>query len=65
MVIAVIVFYIEPNKWPAPPVNLFAQLVQRCSGITEVKGSNPAHAWIISGFLCNDLLYNSFFIPQF
>ena len=27
------------------PVGLFAQLVERCTGITEVKGSNPEQAF--------------------
>ena len=33
------------------PVGLLAQLVERCTGIAEVKGSNPVQAWIFSGFL--------------
>ena len=33
------------------PVGLLAQLVEHCTGITEVKGSNPLQAWIFSGFL--------------
>ena len=32
-------------------VGLLAQLVERCTGITEVKGSNPVQAWIFLGFL--------------
>ena len=28
------------------PVGLLAQLVERCTGIAEVKGSNPVQAWI-------------------
>ena len=33
------------------PVGFLAQLVERCTGITEVKGSNPVQAWIFLGFL--------------
>ena len=34
------------------PVGLLAQLVERCTGIAEVKGSNPVQAWkFFSGFL--------------
>ena len=33
------------------PVGLLAQLVERCTGIVEVKGSNPVQAWLFSGFL--------------
>ena len=33
------------------PVCLLAQLVERCTGIAEVKGSNPVQAWNFSGFL--------------
>ena len=28
------------------PVGLLAQLVERCTGIAEVMGSNPIRAWI-------------------
>ena len=31
------------------PVGLLAQLVERCTSITEVMGSNPVQAWIFSG----------------
>ena len=33
------------------PVGLLAQLVERCTGITEVMGSNPVQAWIFSGLI--------------
>ena len=33
------------------PVGLLAQLVKCCTGIVEVKGSNPVQTWIFSGFL--------------
>ena len=33
------------------PAGVLAQLVERCTGIAEVKGSNPVQAWILSGFL--------------
>ena len=29
-----------------PPVDLLVQLVERCTGIAEVMGSNPVQAWI-------------------
>ena len=32
-------------------VGLLVQLVERCTGIAEVKGSNPVQAWILSGLL--------------
>ena len=33
------------------PVDLFAQLVEHCTGIVEVMGSNPVQAWIFSGLI--------------
>ena len=33
------------------PIVLLAQLVERCTGIAEIKGSNPVQAWIFSDFL--------------
>ena len=33
------------------PVGLIAQLVEHCTGVTEVMGSIPFQAWIFSGFL--------------
>ena len=53
------------------PVGLLAQLVERCTGIAEVMGSNPVRAWIfffqvlfsttrLSSILCcEDLLISS------
>ena len=37
------------------PVGLLAQLVERCTGIAEVMGSNPVRAWkkIFSGPINN------------
>ena len=32
------------------PVGLLAQLVERCTGIAEVMGSNPVRAWIFFRF---------------
>ena len=32
------------NDRDLPPVGLLAQLVERCTGIAEVKGSNPVQA---------------------
>ena len=31
------------------PVGLLAQLVEHCTGITEVMGSNPIKTWIFFG----------------
>ena len=33
------------------PVLLVQLVIERCTGIAEVKGSNPVQAWIFSGFL--------------
>ena len=33
------------------PVGLLAQLVEHCTGITVVMGSNPIQAWIFSGLI--------------
>ena len=52
------------------PVNLLAQLVERCTGIAEVMGSNPIRAWnffqvlltttsFSSVLSCEDLLISS------
>ena len=43
--------YHELTKWPAPS-GLIAQLVEHCTGIAEVMGSNLVQAWIFffSGF---------------
>ena len=43
------------------PVGLLVQLVERCSGIAEVKGSNPVQAWIffrLSFRNCKSCVYN-------
>ena len=40
--------YYELTKWPAPS-GLITQLVEHCTGIAEVMGSNPVQAWIFSG----------------
>ena len=47
------------------PVGLLhvAQLVECCTHITEVKGSNLVQAWIFSGFLCCSL-HNRCFMSQ-
>ena len=53
------------------PVGLLAQLVERCTGIAEVMGSNPVRAWnffqvlltttsFSSVLSCEDLLISSF-----
>lgn len=33
------------------PLGLIAQLVEHCTGVTEVMGSIPFQAWIFSDFL--------------
>ena len=33
------------------PISFLAQLVEHCTGIAEVMGSNPEQAWIFSGLL--------------
>ena len=33
------------------PVGLLAQLVERCTGIAKVMGSNPVRAWFFSGLI--------------
>ena len=54
------------------PVGLLAQLVERCTGIAEVMGSNPVRAWnffqvlltttrFSSVLSCEDLLISKFF----
>ena len=35
------------------PIGLLAQLVERCTGIAEVMGSNSVRAWIFSGPIFN------------
>ena len=43
--------YIMNSHYDQLPVGLIAQLVEHCTGIAEVKGSNLVQAWIFSGFL--------------
>ena len=38
--------YITNSQYDQLPVGLIAQLVEHCTGIAEVKGSNPVQAWI-------------------
>ena len=38
--------YITNSQYDQLPVGLIAQLVEHCSGIAEVMGSNPIQAWI-------------------
>ena len=38
--------YITNSQYDQPPVGLIAQLVEHCTGIAEVMGSNPVQAWI-------------------
>ena len=42
--------YVEPNDNQLQ-VDLLAQLVEHCTGIAEVMGSNPVQAWIFSGLI--------------
>ena len=68
--------YITNSQNDQLPVGLIAQLVEHCTGIAEVMGSNPVQAWIFSRlqFLnCLSQVYNklrwsnisSFDSPQF
>ena len=41
----------EAHKNDQLPVGLKAQLVEHCTGIAVVRGSNPVQAWIFSDFL--------------
>ena len=44
-------------NWPAPNSHGFiAQLVEHCTGIAEVTGSNPAEAWIFFRLLFRNCL---------
>ena len=44
-------------NWPAPNSYCFiAQLVEHCTGIAEVTGSNPAEAWIFFRLLFRNCL---------
>ena len=50
------------------PVGLLAELVERCNGIAEVKGSNHVQAWIffrISFRNCKSCVYNCDDYPSF
>ena len=50
------------------PVGLLAHLVERCTGIAEIKGSNPVQAWIFSGFLfatAKSCVYNCDDLPSY
>ena len=38
--------YITNSQYNQLPVGLIAQLVEHCTGIAEVMGSNPVQAWI-------------------
>ena len=38
--------YITNSQCDQLPAGLIAQLVEHCTGIAEVMGSNPAQAWI-------------------
>ena len=38
--------YITNSQYDQLPVGLIAQLVEHCTGIAEVMGSNPVQAWI-------------------
>ena len=42
---------LQTHKNDQLSVGLIAQLVELCTGIAEIMGSNPVQAWIFSGFL--------------
>ena len=47
----------DPLNWPAPnSYGFIAQLVEHCTGIAEVTGSNPAEAWIFFRLLFRNCL---------
>ena len=47
----------DPQNWPAPnSYGFIAQLVEHCTGIAEVTGSNPAEAWIFFRLLFRNCL---------
>ena len=50
------------------PVGLLASLVEPCTGITEVKGSNPVQAWLffrLSFCNCKNCVYNCDDLPSY
>ena len=60
--VTIMLYYPEwhdgPTKnWPAPnSYGFIAQLVEHCTGIAEVTGSNPAEAWIFFRLLFRNCL---------
>ena len=43
--------FFTDSQYDQLPVGLIGQLVEHCTGIAEVMGSNAVQAWIFSGFL--------------
>ena len=43
--------YVTNSQYGQLLVGLLAQLVEHCTGVAEVMGSNPVQAWIFLGFL--------------
>ena len=48
--------YITNSQYDQLPVGLMAQLVEHCTGIAEVMGSNPVQAWIFFQAFFSQLL---------
>ena len=48
--------YITNSQYDQLPVGLIAQLVEHCTGIAEVMGSNPVQAWIFFQAFFSQLL---------
>ena len=48
--------YITNSQSDQLPVGLIAQLVEHCTGVAEVMGSNPVQAWIFFQALISQLL---------
>ena len=47
----------KKKNWPAPnSYGFIAQLVEHCTGIAEVTGSNPAEAWVFFRLLFRNCL---------
>ena len=45
------IFTVITHRVDHLPIGLLAQLVERCTGIAEVMGSNPVRTWIFSGLI--------------
>ena len=48
--------YITNSQYDQLPVSLIAQLVEHCTGIAEVMGSNPVQAELSFGLSCRNCI---------